>query len=120
VSDTLELFNFNVPNNMNWYLSLDIITLPQEKSGIIYLILIDPNGQIYSAPNWKNELSPLTELTFPPNLWLKKIFLGNINSLKDNWHINVEGIYTLAIAAFDPENMELISNVETIELQLRP
>ena len=117
VSDTLLLFDlkiiFDNVVTQNLHLNLDVLTLPEEKIGKLYLILLDPAGSIFSAPLWEEGLSHFLELTFPPDLWIEKISLVNIDKLREKIPFKAEETYTLAIGAFDPENYELISNVAT-------
>jgi len=88
----------------------------------LYLVMIDPSGNIYSLIDWEIGVRPaLTGLNLPDGFSLINQLLTTFSEPAFNPLMTKPGVYTFAIAATHSENDELISNVgiENFEVEGR-
>jgi hypothetical protein len=105
----------------NITLKFDVTTAPIViTTGNIYLIMVDPDGNYYSAMSWNKGLQPLVQgLSVPANLNIagSPLFSFTIPSAKPL--VTNHGTYTFYLAALKPGTTDFISNVATVSFDVQ-
>ena len=105
--------------NDNFNLLLDIKTGELTESSDVYLVMLNPSGEFFSALDWFFELKPLlVDFDFPQNISLYGITLLNITIPNSKPSLQTPGTYTFAIAAFETGTAELFSNLSIISFEI--
>jgi hypothetical protein len=99
---------------------LGIKTAPKNTTADVYLVMLDPQNQIWSGLQCTKGVTPLLRsFTFPANLSLKDIQLWSIKIPSDVPPITSTGKYTFCMMAVIPGTFEPISNQSIFELDVQ-
>jgi predicted outer membrane repeat protein len=118
----IEPFKASYGSNDSIKILLDLDKVAPPSNIDIYLIMIEPNGIIFSGMDWSEDLKPaLSSILLPSDISLKDIviFENSIPVMEPPINTDTPGIYRLAIAAFISGSNELISNVEILSFELK-
>jgi len=86
----------------------------------IYLVMLNPENQFYSAFEWNTGIIPFLQgVELPDELSYEDLTLLDINLPFDKPPIKMLGIYTFAIAAFKTNTEEFLSNLSVIYFQYK-
>jgi predicted outer membrane repeat protein len=110
----LDPVKANYTNGDNITLNFDVATAPVVTKVNIYLIMVDPDGNIYSALAWNKGLLPLVEgLSVPKDLDIEGATIANFVLPSTKPPISKAGTYTFYMAALKPGTVDFISNIAT-------
>jgi parallel beta-helix repeat protein len=93
-------------------LSLTLGLVPANTTADLYFALINPNGDIYSFPEWKLGLKPVaSNIIIPKSMFLDNATLIEISLPSLNPMIDSNGNYIFAVVATLPGTYEPNSNI---------
>jgi hypothetical protein len=99
-------------NGDNLRLKFDVTTAPVVTNANIYLIMVDPDGNFYSAMMWDKGLKPLVQnLAVPKDLNIEGAAIASFVLPSMKPPISKAGTYTFYLAALKPGTVDFISNV---------
>ncbi|MBU1627666.1 hypothetical protein KKB18_09890 [bacterium] len=119
VMDELMHFDLKIPEDSKVFtLLMDMVTAANWKTGKIYFVMLGPNNEVYSAPDWSSGIVPLVTIDFPKYYEIKDVQLIGPESSLLQPSMTIPVTYTFAIGVFDAWINELISNIATVEFKV--
>jgi hypothetical protein len=85
----------------------------------LYLVMVDPNGKIYSGMDWNEGLKPVARgLTLPPNMKIEDLPILNYKIPNMTPPIQALGTYTFAMALFKTGTMDMIMYLSRVDFKV--
>jgi len=104
----------SVDNSVQHNIFLDLKTAPRPINADIYLVMIDPHTNFYSALDWMPGILPFIQnVEIPGRTDLDDLMLFSFFAPSDYPPVRKKGLYTFAIAGTKPGSIELLSNTPT-------
>jgi hypothetical protein len=101
-------------------LYLDLITAPAEMNADVYLLLLDPAGNFWSAISWNKGLQPLLSgYPLPADLDIEDAPIINFTIPSSAPPVDNPGAYTFYIAALNPGTTDFISNICNVGFEVK-
>jgi hypothetical protein len=98
-------------------LLLDLETAPAEINADIYIILLDPAMNFWSAISWNKGLQPLlANFTLPADLDIEDVPMIAFTIPSTKPPVDMPGTYTFYLTASKPGTPDFISNIASIDL----
>ena len=104
-------------DSINLLLDIDKVAPPFAID--LYIVMLYPNGKIYSGMEWSKGVKPvLNSFPLPSKYFVEDIVLMDLSIPSDNPPVGITGKYTFAVAAMNANTTEFISNIATTSFEV--
>ena len=101
-------------------LFFDITTAPEEITADIFLILLDPDGNLRSGLTWNKGVAPLVSgYKLNANLNIEGAQIASFTIPGSKPPVDAPGTYTFYLAAVKPGGVDFISNIEIASFKVK-
>ncbi len=103
-----------------FWLTLDLRTAPESNRADVYLVLVAPDGRIYSAMDWQEIIKPVIKNIFiPGNISFTDAVLFKVDIASVEELTGIGGNFIFGLGVFEPGTGQLISNIATVSFEVQ-